>query len=240
MERGSRRGCKRRDADASGARLFPIPAACGFPRRSPPKAAQPGGRILLDGWLSLASPPRESCGPGGEASLAQRSDEREEKACRSSHRAGISRIAYRRHRHERTQYAHGSTDASLADTSTRLADLLPQVPDIDSLSVLVLDALYDAHQAMLEGGLSNAVREINAHWTTERPVEISSDRRRDHRRTIPGTGSRRQPSHSASRRSGAPRGPPPRRPTQRSRLGMTGFPPTDHAVTGSLLGRQAR
>ena len=66
-----------------------------------------------------------------------------------------------------------STDASLADTSTRLADLLPQVPDIDSLSVLVLDALYDAHQAMRKGGLANAVREINAHWTTERPVEVS-------------------------------------------------------------------
>ena len=65
------------------------------------------------------------------------------------------------------------TDASLADTSTRLADLLPQVPDIDSLSVLVLDALYDAHRAMRKGGLANAVREINAHWTTERPVEVS-------------------------------------------------------------------
>ena len=64
-------------------------------------------------------------------------------------------------------------DASLADTSTRLADLLPQVPDIDSLSVLVLDALENAHQAMRKGGLANAVREINAHWTMERPVEVS-------------------------------------------------------------------
>ena len=26
---------------------------------------------------------------------------------------------------------------------------------------------------MLEGGLSNAVREINAHWTTQRPVEVT-------------------------------------------------------------------
>lgn len=65
------------------------------------------------------------------------------------------------------------TDPSLANISTRLADLLPQVPDIDSLSVLVLDALHDAHLAMLKGGFANAVREINAHWTVERPVEIT-------------------------------------------------------------------
>jgi BirA family biotin operon repressor/biotin-[acetyl-CoA-carboxylase] ligase len=64
-------------------------------------------------------------------------------------------------------------DASLADTSTRLADLLPQIPDLDALSVLVLDALGDAHQAMLKGGLAKAVREINAHWTVERPVEVT-------------------------------------------------------------------
>jgi BirA family transcriptional regulator, biotin operon repressor / biotin---[acetyl-CoA-carboxylase] ligase len=64
-------------------------------------------------------------------------------------------------------------DPSLADNSTRLADLLPAIPDLESLSVLVLDALSDAHQAMLKGGLSNAVREINAHWAAKRPVEIT-------------------------------------------------------------------
>jgi BirA family transcriptional regulator, biotin operon repressor / biotin---[acetyl-CoA-carboxylase] ligase len=64
-------------------------------------------------------------------------------------------------------------DPSLAETSTRLADLLPAIPDLTTLSVLVLDALGDAHQAMLKGGLSTAVREINAHWAAERPVEIT-------------------------------------------------------------------
>ena len=64
-------------------------------------------------------------------------------------------------------------DSSLVDTSTRLADLLPVIPDLETLAVLILDALGDAHQAMLEGGLSSAVRELNAHWATERPVEIT-------------------------------------------------------------------
>ena len=44
---------------------------------------------------------------------------------------------------------------------------------LETLAVLILDALGDAHQAMLEGGFSSAVRELNAHWATERPVEIT-------------------------------------------------------------------
>jgi BirA family biotin operon repressor/biotin-[acetyl-CoA-carboxylase] ligase len=64
-------------------------------------------------------------------------------------------------------------DSSLVDTSTRLADLLPVIPDLETLAVLILDALGDAHQAMLEGGLASAVRELNAHWTAERSVEIT-------------------------------------------------------------------
>ncbi len=64
-------------------------------------------------------------------------------------------------------------DSSLADTSTRLADLLPVTPSIDALGALILDALADAHRAMREGGLSSAVRELNSHWATERPVEIT-------------------------------------------------------------------
>jgi BirA family transcriptional regulator, biotin operon repressor / biotin---[acetyl-CoA-carboxylase] ligase len=64
-------------------------------------------------------------------------------------------------------------DPSLMDTSTRLADLLPVVPDLETITVLVLNALEDAHQAMLEGGLSSAVRELNAHWATERLIEIT-------------------------------------------------------------------
>jgi len=64
-------------------------------------------------------------------------------------------------------------DSSLADTSTRLADLLPVIPDLDALAAIILDALADAHHAMLEGGLHGAVRDLNTHWTTERPVEIT-------------------------------------------------------------------
>src|SRR4029434_6126399 len=58
-------------------------------------------------------------------------------------------------------------DPSLMDTSTRLAYLLHVFPDLETITVLVLNALEDAHQAMLEGGLSSAVRELNAHWATE-------------------------------------------------------------------------
>ncbi|HEY5705488.1 MAG TPA: biotin--[acetyl-CoA-carboxylase] ligase [Terrimicrobiaceae bacterium] len=64
-------------------------------------------------------------------------------------------------------------DPSLAETCIRLADLLPVTPELDTLAVLVLDALGDAHQAMLEGGLAGAIRELNAHWAAERPVEIT-------------------------------------------------------------------
>ena len=64
-------------------------------------------------------------------------------------------------------------DPALADTSTRLADLLPAIPTIDELAALILDALADAHHEMLEGGLSNAVRESNTHWNTERPILIT-------------------------------------------------------------------
>jgi BirA family transcriptional regulator, biotin operon repressor / biotin---[acetyl-CoA-carboxylase] ligase len=64
-------------------------------------------------------------------------------------------------------------DPSLLDTSTRLADLLPVIPDLETLALLVLDAFGDARKAMLEGGLSSAVRELNAHWTAERPIEIT-------------------------------------------------------------------
>ena len=71
------------------------------------------------------------------------------------------------------QNAPWQHDSSLADTSTRLADLLPVIPAMDTLAALILDALAGAHQAMLEGGLACAVRELNAHWTTERPVEIT-------------------------------------------------------------------
>ena len=64
-------------------------------------------------------------------------------------------------------------DRSLADTSARLADLLPAAPDLATVAILVLDAIGMAHHAMLEGGLSSAVREFNAQGTPESPVEIT-------------------------------------------------------------------
>jgi BirA family transcriptional regulator, biotin operon repressor / biotin---[acetyl-CoA-carboxylase] ligase len=64
-------------------------------------------------------------------------------------------------------------DCSLAETSARLADLLPAVPELETLAILVLDAIEIGHQAMLEGGLSSAVREFNAQGAPESPVEIT-------------------------------------------------------------------
>jgi BirA family biotin operon repressor/biotin-[acetyl-CoA-carboxylase] ligase len=63
-------------------------------------------------------------------------------------------------------------DPSLAETSTRLADLSPVLPNLDALAIIVLDALADAHYAMLDGGLVGAIRELNMHWTAC-PVEVS-------------------------------------------------------------------
>lgn len=66
-----------------------------------------------------------------------------------------------------------SIDPTLAATTSRLADLLPATPDLDSLTVGVLDALADAHAAMLTGGLSAAIAELNPHWAESRPVELA-------------------------------------------------------------------
>ena len=51
----------------------------------------------------------------------------------------------------------------LAAMTTRLADLLPEPPDLSELAVRVLDALADAHEAMLIGGLPAAVEDFNAN-----------------------------------------------------------------------------
>ena len=64
-------------------------------------------------------------------------------------------------------------DASLAETTTRLAALSAIVPNLDALAVIVLDALAHAHHAMLEEGLDSAIRELNRHWTAGK-VEIST------------------------------------------------------------------
>ena len=64
-------------------------------------------------------------------------------------------------------------DPSLAATTTRLSDLLSVTPDLDTLAVLHLGAIAEAHRAMLRSGLSRAVRELNTHWAGERLVEIT-------------------------------------------------------------------
>jgi BirA family biotin operon repressor/biotin-[acetyl-CoA-carboxylase] ligase len=63
-------------------------------------------------------------------------------------------------------------DPSLADTTVRLADLSLIVPSLHALTITVLDALADAHRAMLDGGFDSAIRELNAHWTPSQ-VELT-------------------------------------------------------------------
>ena len=63
-------------------------------------------------------------------------------------------------------------EASLADTTTRLADVSPNVPPIDTLAVIVLDALADAHRVMLAEGLPPIIGQLNRHWHAC-PVEVA-------------------------------------------------------------------
>ena len=63
-------------------------------------------------------------------------------------------------------------DMSLRPAATRLADLLSETPALPELAVHVLDALADAHEAMLSGGFPAAVEEFNARLEP-RMVEIA-------------------------------------------------------------------
>jgi BirA family transcriptional regulator, biotin operon repressor / biotin---[acetyl-CoA-carboxylase] ligase len=64
-------------------------------------------------------------------------------------------------------------DPSLADTTTRLADLSGTVPSLEALTITVLDRLDDAYHAMLTEGLETAIRALNTHWSSYL-VEITS------------------------------------------------------------------
>ncbi|HRJ72309.1 MAG TPA: biotin--[acetyl-CoA-carboxylase] ligase [Terrimicrobiaceae bacterium] len=64
-------------------------------------------------------------------------------------------------------------DSSLAPCTTRLADLLPGLDDLDSLTIHILDALADAHAAMESHGLTAAIDELNLHWNSSPAVEIT-------------------------------------------------------------------
>lgn len=64
------------------------------------------------------------------------------------------------------------SEPDLAPCTTRLADRLPDGPDANDLVVPVLDALADAHEAMLISGLVQAIRDFNTHHEPI-PVEIT-------------------------------------------------------------------
>jgi len=63
-------------------------------------------------------------------------------------------------------------DPSLEQTTTRLADLLPHPPGLATLTGHILEALAAAHAAMQTGGMAEAIRELNAHWTEERLIKL--------------------------------------------------------------------
>lgn len=71
------------------------------------------------------------------------------------------------------QNAPWTFDPSLADSTTRLAELSGAVPSLDALTVSLLDRLDNAYQAMLAGGLESAIRALNMLWSSC-PVEITS------------------------------------------------------------------
>ena len=71
------------------------------------------------------------------------------------------------------QNAPWTFDPSLADSTTRLAELSGAVPSLDALTVSLLDRLDNAYQAMLAGGLESAIRALNMLWSGC-PVEITS------------------------------------------------------------------
>lgn len=70
------------------------------------------------------------------------------------------------------QNAPWTLDLSLAESTTRLADVSDAVPPLDTLTIIVLDQLHDAYRGMLAGGLDIAIRALNTHWSCCR-VEIT-------------------------------------------------------------------
>lgn len=63
-------------------------------------------------------------------------------------------------------------DPALEAISTSLATVAGDVPPLGTLAILVLDALADAHQAMIVGGMSAAIAELNRRWADPIPVDI--------------------------------------------------------------------
>lgn len=63
-------------------------------------------------------------------------------------------------------------DPGLAEIATSLACEAEGVPGLEEVTVRTLDALAEAHHAMLHGGMDAAIREFNDRWRRPIPVRI--------------------------------------------------------------------
>ena len=63
-------------------------------------------------------------------------------------------------------------DPALKAISTSLGAVAGDVPPIGEIAVLVLNALADAHQAMIAGGMESAIEELDRRWTEPVAVDI--------------------------------------------------------------------
>jgi BirA family biotin operon repressor/biotin-[acetyl-CoA-carboxylase] ligase len=66
-----------------------------------------------------------------------------------------------------------SFDSSLASTTTRLADLVPSVCELDDLTHLVLRSIRRAHTLVLQGKFRVIADDLNTQWSIPRLVAIS-------------------------------------------------------------------
>jgi BirA family biotin operon repressor/biotin-[acetyl-CoA-carboxylase] ligase len=71
-----------------------------------------------------------------------------------------------------------TADDSLRGMTTRLADLVAPVPDLDALTNRLLDALRSVHGAMEQGGFAALLPAVNTFWRLPRRVELELDHRR--------------------------------------------------------------
>lgn len=63
-------------------------------------------------------------------------------------------------------------DPALATIATSLCRETRRDWDLETVTTRTLDALADAHQAMLEGGMAAAISELNNRWASPVPVEL--------------------------------------------------------------------
>jgi biotin-(acetyl-CoA carboxylase) ligase len=68
-----------------------------------------------------------------------------------------------------------TTDDSLRGMTARLADLVAPVPDLDTLTNLLLTTLRSVHGAMEQGGFGALLPAVNAFWRRPRRVELELD-----------------------------------------------------------------